>query len=228
MSDPAAVLTEKIQEHVKGNWLHSFEIDASKEVFVADNLEYRSRILSGIFATLFVDRSVLVLDEGSGVYPALAKRAGAGSVTASSASEATCELIGEVTEFLGAPAEVVNSRMIGFYDTDPYVDKQYGESFEFLVALGQIWPMYGAAGESFDAVVEACAFLVTDGLVFDWTDAEWAKPPPPPEYNRNEFFKALRKKFAYVTGFSESLIVAAGKLPDGGGNANDRGGNNDG
>lgn len=213
MTEPAAVLTEKIQQHVKGNWLHNFEIDSSKEVFVADNLEYRSRILSGIFATLFFDRSVLVLDEASGVYPALVKRGGAASVTASSANEATCDLIREVTEFLEAPAEVVNSRMVAFYDAEPYVDMQYGGSHEFLLALGQIWPMYGAAGQSFDAVVEAWAFMVTDGLVLDWTDAEWAKPPPPPEYNRIELFHALRKKFEYVTGYSDAIVVATGKLP---------------
>ena len=213
MADPAAELTAKIRDHVKGNWLHNFEIDASKEVYVADNLEYRSRILGGIFATLFWERSVLVLDEASGMYAALAGRAGAANVAAASANEATCDLIREVTEFLEAPAEAINSKMVAFYDNEPYVDEHYSERFEFMLALGQIWPMYGAAGQDFDAVVEACAFLVSDGLVFDWTDAEWAKPPPPPEYNRTEFFRALRKKFEYVTAVTDSIIVAAGKLP---------------
>jgi hypothetical protein len=221
MSDQAAALTEKIREHVKGNWLHNIEIAPSKEIFVADNLEYRSRILGGIFATLFVERSVVVLDEASGVYPALVRRAGAGEVTASSANEATCDLIREVTQFLDAPAEVVNSKLVAFYDSEPYVDMQYGEGFEFLLALGQIWPMYGAAGQSFDAVVEACAFVVSDGLVFDWTDAEWAKPPPPPEYNRAEFVRALGKKFDYVTAVSDAIVVAAGKLPPDGADAAD-------
>lgn len=135
-------------------------------------------------------------------------------MAACSANDLTCDLIREVVGFLDAPADVLNSRMVGFYESEPYVDMHYGDSHEFLLALGQIWPMFGAAGQSFDAVVEACAFLVTDGLVFDWTEAEWASPPPPPEYNRAEFCGALRKKFEHVTCYSDWLVVATGKLPE--------------
>lgn len=213
MSDRAEVLTQKIKEHVRGNWLHNFEIDSTKEVVVAENIGYRSMVLDRIFSTLFSDRSVLVLDEASGVWPTFVRRAGARYVAACSDNDLTCELIREVVDFLEAPVEVVNSKMVGFYYSEPYVDMRYGGKYEFLLGLGQIWPMFGASGQSFDAVVEACAFVVTDGLVFDWSDVEWAKPPPPLEYNRSEFCRALRKRFEYVMVYSNWLVVAVGKLP---------------
>jgi len=210
---PAERLTQKIKEHAGSNWIHDFEVRADKQIWSPENYAYRRRILEGLFATMLLDSSVLVLDEASGVYPALIARAGARSVAACSASDSTCELMTELWEFLDVRATALNSRMVAFYDSEPYVEMQYGDSFEFVVVLNQIWPMFNAAGQSFDALVEACAFPVTEGAVFDWTDAEWAKPAPPPEYNSAAFCDALRKKFEYVTQYSDWLIVAVGKLP---------------
>ena len=210
---PAEALSQKIQEHAGHNWVHKFSVDDDKRILPPDNLEYRNRVLQPVFASLLAGRSVLVLDDVVGIYPALLERAGAGPVTASSPNSATCELMAEVWEYLGVSAHALNSRMVAFYDAEPYVDKDQGEGHEFLVALNQIWPMFGAAGQDFDGVVEACAFMVTDGLIFDWTNAQWAKPPPPPEYNREAFAEALGKKFEYVTTYSDWLIVATGKLP---------------
>jgi hypothetical protein len=214
MSASAELVTEKIREHVKDNWLHQFTIDAEKSVLSEENFSYRRRILEGLFATLFVDRSVLVLDEASGIYPALIKRAGARSVAASSANAPTRELIAEVADFLETPTNVIDSHMVGFYDSEPYVDMAHGGSHEFLLALNQIWPLFRSAGQDFEVVVEACSYIVSDGLVFDWTDAEWASPPPPAHYTRAGFCAALAKRFDYVTCYSDWLIVAAGKLPE--------------
>jgi len=210
---PAELLTQKVKEHAGSNWIHNFTVDSAKQLVAPENMDYRRRILDAVFGSLLVSRSVLVLDEISGVYPALIDRAGAGRVAASSANDQTSDLMRELCEFLDVSATLISSRMVDFYDHEPHVDMQYGESHEFLVVLNQIWPMFGAAGQSFDAVVEACAFLVTDGVLFDWTDAEWATPPPPPEYNRPAFCSALRKKFEYVTVYSDWLVVAVGKLP---------------
>jgi hypothetical protein len=206
-------VTRRIKAHVKENWLHQFDIDDEGRISSAENFQYRRRILEGVFGTLFLDRSVLVLDEASGIYPALISRAGARAVAASSASESTCELIRDVVEFLEAPAEIVNSQMVGFYDSEPYADMQYSASYDFLLVLGQIWSMFRASSGSFEAVTEACAAVVTDGLVFDWTDAEWASPPPPPNYDRAEFCRALARNFEYVTCYSDWLVVAVGALP---------------
>lgn len=209
----SVTLTQKVVERVAGNWLHNFEIDADKRIITPENYSFRRRVLEAFFSSHFVDRSVLVFDEASGLYPTLIHKGGARSVTASSANQRTCELIQEVTKFLDAPAEVLNSKMIGFYEGEPYVDMEHGGRFEFLLALGQIWPMFGASDGDFDAIVEACAFFVTHGLVFDWTDAVWASPPPPAEYNLDAFLDALRRKFEFVTAFDNWLIVASGKLP---------------
>jgi hypothetical protein len=210
MSARAELLTRKLNQHVGDNWLHQFELRTDGEVSSPQNLSHRQQVLEGLFATLFAERSVLVLEEASGVYPALIKRAGAQAVAASSPYEATRDLISEVSEFLEAQIEIIPSRVVGFFQDEPYVDMQYGSSYEFLLALGRLWPMYRASGGSFDAVVEACAHVVTDGLVLDWTDATWASPPP--EYTRAAFCEALEKKFGYVTVYSDWLVVALGKL----------------
>jgi hypothetical protein len=208
-------LNTRIGAVAKGNWIHRFEVDGAREISTPESSAYRRRIFDGVFASLLVDRSVLVLEEGSGIYPALIHAAGAERVTASSTKEATRELIRDVWAFFDVPARVIDSRLVGFYDSEPYVDATHEAGHDFLVVLNQIWPMFGSSGQSFDAIAEACAFLVTDGLVFDWTDAEWATPPPPPEYNRAAFCAALRKKFEYVTCYSDWLVVATGKLPSG-------------
>ena len=210
---PAEALTQRIRDHAGNNWIHSFTIDASKELLPGDNVSYRRKILDYVFSSLLAKRSVLVLDEASGIYPALAARAGAASVAASSANADTRQLMQDVWEFLEVEAVAVDSRMLAFYDHEPYVDRQYEEAYEFLVVLNQVWPMFGAAGQSFDAIAEACAFFVTEGVVFDWTDAEWAQPPPPPEYDRDAFADALRKKFEHVTYYNDWLVVATGKRP---------------
>lgn len=212
IASPAAELTAKVRGYIKGNWIHKFELDDEGNVKWPDNQAFRMGILDGLFGSLLAGRSVLVLDEASGIYPALLERAGAQRVTACNANEDACDLMREVWSFLGVSPTAVGSRMLAFYDNEPYVDKQHGESHEFLLVLNQIWPMFGAAGGSFDAVVEACAFLVSHGVIFDWTDADWASPPPPPAYSREAFCDALAKKFDHVTVFSDWLVVATGKL----------------
>lgn len=217
-SSPAVnsqVINEKLKAHVGGNWLHNFTIDENRKLLAADPLTYRTRILEPVFASLFFDRSVLVLDEASGIYPALVSRAGAHTVSASSPSHRTCELIKEVTGYGGTPTDVVQSKMIAFHEDEPYVDMAHGDSHDFLLALGQVWPMFQAANEDFDAVVEACTFFVTSGLVFDWTNAEWATPPPPDHYSIEGFYDALRSKFEHVICFDNWLVVATMKLPAG-------------
>jgi hypothetical protein len=211
------VLNERIKTHVEGNWLHRFEVDADKNILAAESYSYRWRILEPVFASLFYDRSVLVLDEASGIYPALLSRAGARVVSASSPNQRTCDLISEVTGYL--ETNVVRSKMVAFYENEPYVDMDHGGGHEFLLALGQVWPMFGAAGQDFDALVEACAFFVTDGIVLDWTNAEWATPPPPEHYDIEGLCDALRLKFDYVISYDDWLVVATGKLPTGDGPA---------
>lgn len=207
------VLNERLKSQVRGNWLHNFEVDAAKEIHTVESYAYRRRNLESIFATLFVDRSVLVLDEASGIYSTLIHRAGARSVSASSGNRRTCDLVQAITEYLDAPTEVIHSKMVAFYEADAYVDMVHGEGHDFLLALGQVWPMFQVAGQSLDAIVEACAFFVTQGLVFDWTKAEWASPAPPDHYNLGAFCDALRLKFEHVTSYGNWLVVATGKLP---------------
>ena len=206
----AADLTKKIKDYVKGNWVHAFEIADDRTISTPENFTYRRRMFEGVFGSLLRDRSVVVLEEASGIYPVLLQRAGTGPITAASASPATCGLMREVWAFFDVEATDVNSRLVAFYDGVPYVDGHHREAFEFLLAVNHIWGLYTASGQSFDAVVEACAALVTDGLVFDWTGAEWASPPP--EYTRDAFCAALEKKFDYVTVYSDWLVVANSKL----------------
>ena len=212
-ADHAVRITERIRAHNKGDWVHDFEIGSDKEVTPPEPHIFRLKMLRGIFATLFAGRSVLVLGEGSGVYPALIAQDGATNVAGSNANEETCALMQEVWDFFGVEATAVNSRMLSFYDDDPYVDMEHGGAFDFLLVLNQIWPLFGASGGSFDAIVESCAFFVNHGLVFDWTDAGWANPPPPPEYNIGAFCEALRKKFEYVTVYGHQFVAAVAKLP---------------
>lgn len=206
-------LNEQIKQQVKGNWLHNFHVSANRQIISAESYSYRRKVLDHLFSTLFRHRSVFVLDEASGFYPALIHRAGCKSVTASNAQASACALMDELFGFLEIPATVHQSKVLAFYESEPYVDMQFGDSHDFLLCIGQLWPLFGASAESFDAVVEACAFFVTDGLVFDWNDAKWASPPPPASYNLSAFCDALRKKFQYVMCYSDWLVVAAGKLP---------------
>jgi hypothetical protein len=194
--------------------LPSFELRDDRSIVSADSYDYRRRCLEGLFRSLFLGRSVLVLDEASGFYPALVHRAGARAVTAANVDTRTCELIEEVSRFLEVEATVLRRQLLGFYEGEPYVDMEFKEAHEFLLALGQIWPMFGASGESLDAIAEACAFFVTSGVVFDWTDASWASPGPPPEYNLDALCAALRRKFEFVIVYGGWLVVAAGKLPE--------------
>jgi hypothetical protein len=209
----AEFLTRRIAEEGKGHWPHAFELGADGTIAALESSAYRARGLGEVFASLLADRSVLVLDEVTGVYPALLHRAGATVVSAAAGSEKRRNLIEEVTAFLDVPATVIDSKMVTFYEGEPYVDTAFAESHEFALVLGQIWRLFTTSGQSFDAIAEACAYLVTDGLIFDWTNAEWATPPPPPTYTRGELCAALRRKFEYVACYADWLVIAAGKLP---------------
>lgn len=209
----ASRLSEIVAEHVRGSWLHNFELRDDKTIVFPESYDYRRRCFESLFRSLFCDGSVLVLDEESGVYPALIHRAGARAVSAANVNRRSCELIETVTRFLEVEVTVLKQQLLSFYDGEPYVDMSLDERHEFLFALGRTWPLFGASAESFDAVVEACAFFVSKGLIFDWTDASWASPPPPPEYTLDEFCAALRRKFEFVTVYNGWLVVAVGKLP---------------
>ena len=212
-SAQAELLNAKLKELAASDWRHRFEVDAERRIVTPETYAYRRSVLDAVFGSLFCERSVLVLDEVSGFYPALIAAAGARKVSASCGHTGRYELISELAEFLGAPADVVNSEMLVFHECEPYVDQQFAESHQFLLALGKIWPLFKASGNSFDAVVEACEFFVTEGLVFDWEDANWASPPPPDTYNLSDFCSALARKFEFVTCYKDWLVVAAGKLP---------------
>jgi hypothetical protein len=212
----AKALTERIREHTKNSWIHDFEIGEDKDLTPQEPHQFRLRMLRGIFGTLLKGRSVLVLDEGSGIYPALVAQGGATEIAASSANDATCALMHDVWDFFAVEATAINSRMLSFYDDEPYVDMEHGGTHDFVLVINQVWPLFGASGGSFDAVVESLAFFARHGLVLDWTDAKWATPPPPPEYSLDNFCDALRRKFEYVTVFGHQFVTATGKLPSGG------------
>ena len=205
-------LNEKIKTIAGGDWCHRIELDEAGEYVPAENLRYRLVVLRQLFSSLFKNQTVLVLNESSGLYPVMIRRAGAGAVTANNISRDRCDLMQEMSSLFSAHSfEILNQSLVLFDGSQIFVDFDYEENHNFLFAQNAIWSLYNAAGQSFDDVVEACAHYVTDGLVFDWTNAEWANPPE--HYTRENFHAALRERFEYVLACNDWLTVALGKLP---------------
>ncbi len=210
---PVELLNERLRQLPDSDWRHRFEIGTDGRVVTPDSYGYRRKVLEAVFASLLRDRSVLVLDEVSGLHSTLLAQAAARKVSASSGDPDRCAFISEVTRALGVATDVVNSEMLAFENGEPYVDLELNERHDFLLALGKTWPLFNASAGSFDAIVEACTSFVTDGLVLDWDSAAWASPPPPGTYNIAAFARALGQKFEFVTCYGDWLIVAVGKLP---------------
>jgi hypothetical protein len=206
-------LNERIKTVAGSDWCHRIELDESGQFVPAENLKFRLRILEQLFGSLFRNQIVLVLNERSGLYPVMIRRAGAAAVTANNASRDLCAVMGEVSSFTGESIEILNQSLALFDGERIFVDPDYAESHNFLFAQNVIWSLYNAADQSFADVVQACAHYVTDGLIFDWNDASWADPPPPKHYNRENFHAALRERFEYVLACNDWLTVALGKLP---------------
>lgn len=177
-----------------------------------ESYAYRRRIYDALFASLFPQRSVLVLNEVSGMYAALAHRAGAMPVAASTVDPLAAAFMARAFDWLGAPVAVLESSMAAWHEGEVYVDMAHQEAFDCLLAIGQIWRLFREWG-SFDAIVEAWTFFVREAIVLDWNDANWASPPPPPEYNLDELVAALRRNFHFVVRYSDWLVVATSKLP---------------
>ena len=216
-SDDIASVRERLNEKIKNvagsDWCHRIELDEASEFLPAENLKYRLTVLRQVFGSLFKNQTVLVLNESSGLYPVMIKRAGAASVTANNLSQDRCEVMSELASFTGDSFDILNQSLALFDGSQIFVDFDYEESHNFLFAQNLIWSLYNAAGQSFPDVVEACAHYVTDGLVFDWNNAEWATPPPPEDYNRENFHSVLRERFEYVLACNDWLTIALGKLP---------------
>jgi hypothetical protein len=206
-------LNEKIKTVAGNDWLHRFALDDGGEFVPADNVKYRFSVLRQLFGSLFKNQTVLVLNEGSGLYPVMIKRAGAAAVTANNMSRDRCDLMRELSSFTGVAFEILDQSLMIFDGSQIYVDLDHAESHNFLFAQNVIWGLFNAAGQNFSDVVEACTHYVRDGLVFDWTNAEWANPKPPAHYNRENMLEALRERFEYVFAGNDWLILALGKLP---------------
>jgi hypothetical protein len=206
-------LNRRIQRIAEGDWCHQVELNENGELVPAENLSYRISVLRHLFNSLFRNQTVLVLNEASGLYPIMIKRAGATRVTANNVNPDRCALMMELSSFSRDHFEVLNQSMALFHASQIFVDFDHEERHNFLFAQNFVWDVYNAAEKNFSDVVEACAHYVTDGLVFDWTDAEWADPPPPKDYTRESFHSALRERFEYVLACNEWLTVALGKLP---------------
>lgn len=207
-------LNDRIKRIASSDWCHRIEIDAKNEFVPPENLRYRISVLRNLFGSLTQKRSVLVLNEVSGFYPALIKKAGASEVTANNPNRENCALMQELCLFTGEAFHILNHGMVVFDQSRIYVDIDHGKKHDFLFAQNQIWGLYNAAAQSFSDIVAACAHYVTDGLIFDWTDAKWANPPPPAEYNREAFHAALQERFEYVVACNEWLTLAMGKFPE--------------
>lgn len=208
----ASEVNAALQSQVGQNWLHKFDLTDDGQILSPESFSYRRRMYDAVFSTLLRRRSVLVLNEASGVYPALVYRAGAKEVAASTEDDGTAALIEDVLAFTAVPGGVLRSQMLTLVNGTVHVDQRYGAGFDALLAIGQIWPLF-RVWESFDAIVEACSYFVTEAVVFDWTDAEWASPPPPPEYRVERFVEALERKFEFVIRYSDWLVVAVSKRP---------------
>ena len=192
------------------SWCHNFDLAADGQFVPAESLRYRSTVLVGVFQSLFAGREVLVLDETTGLFPLLAARAGALRVTANNPNPRNCALMEMMARSFQVPLAIRNDALIKFEGSDILVDVQAGEKHAYMFVQNRIWPLYCAARRSFNDVVDACAHYVTDGVVIDWTDARWAKPPV--EYNRAAFHDALRRRFEFVLACNDWLTVALGKL----------------
>lgn len=210
--DVLAALREEFKTVRTGDWCHQFDLDDAGQFQPSDNLRYRHGVLVGLFRSLFRDRSVLVLDETTGLFPLLIAQAGARAVTANHVNPTNCQLARRLAAHFGVPVEVRNQALIRFEKPNVLVDIQDAGRHEFLFAQNRIWNLYAASGHSFDDVVEACAHYVSGGLVFDWTDARWANPPA--AYTRDNFHAALRRRFEFVLGVTDWLTLALGRLPE--------------
>lgn len=212
--EPAAThckLNEELKKLPGNDWCHQIEIAETGDFLPAENLKHRVSVLKGVFASLFKDQSVLVLNEYSGIYPSLIKRSGASAVTANNMNRQNCELMRDLSSFKGDSFEILDQALVLFDNGKIFVDLDLEEKYNYLFAQNQIWNLYNAAGRNFVNVIDACSHYVTDGLVFDWTDAKWANPPA--DFNRENFHAALRERFEFVIGGSEWLTIAVGKLP---------------
>src|SRR5688572_28280948 len=84
-------LSERIKAVAIHDWCHQFEIGEQGNFLPAENLSYRLKVLREVFQSLVKGKSVLVLNEVTGFYPVMIRRAGACSVRANNASRANCE-----------------------------------------------------------------------------------------------------------------------------------------
>jgi hypothetical protein len=206
-------LNDRIKRLSDVDWCHRFHFDDSGELVPDETLAYRVQVLKGLFESLFKNQTVLVLNETSGVYPMLAKRAGAATVTANSPNPESVETMRLLSSVTGNSFEVLNRNLVIFEASQIYVALDHKDGYNYLFVPNQIWGLYVTSGHSFADVVEACSHYVTDGLVFDWTDASWVDPPPSRDYSRQTFHDELRERFEYVLSCNDWLTVAVGKLP---------------
>lgn len=204
-------LNERLKKLPGSDWCHQFEVNETADFVPAENLKYRLSVMRGVFESLFKNRKVLVLNECSGFYPVMIKRAGASAVTANNMNPENCEVMKELSSLTGQSFEILSQPLVLFDSSKIFVDLDSAESYDFLFAQNLVWGFFNASSRNFTDVVDACAHYVTDGLVFDWTDAKWANPPE--DYNREDFHAALSQRFEYVLSCNDWLSVALGKLP---------------
>jgi hypothetical protein len=206
-------LNDQIKRLSDSDWCHRFQFDEKGELVPEEGLAYRVQVLKDLFESLFRNQTVLVLNETTGIYPMLIKRAGATTVTANNANPDNFETMKLLSSFTGDSFKILNRSLAIFEASKIFVDLDYKDSHNYLLVQSQIWGLYVLSGKRFADVVEACSHYVTDGVVFDWADASWADPPPPKDYNRQAFHNALRERFEYVLSCNDWLTVAVGKLP---------------
>jgi hypothetical protein len=208
-NDKIKELNNKIKNLVTNHWLHNFNISDDGELILQDSTSWCASCWKYAFGSLLKDKTILDIEEISGLYSILMAKVNPQHITISQSDTKYCELIDLLTQAFDIKADIINQKMIICQDGSIFVDKNYIEKFNYVFALNYLWSLY-ALCRDFDDIIEALSHYVTDGILMDWNEAKWANPPK--EYTLENFLIALRKKFKYVIHITGDIVIAIEKI----------------
>jgi len=207
-------LNDRLRVIAQEHWLHDFSVSEKRAIIPAERLKYRIAVLKAVLESLLPGKSLFIINENSGIYPALALACGASTVAVNNPSRKNCEFIRSLIDFFDIPVQVFTQNAFSFRGKRIYVDMKRYNDCDFVFCQGVVWNYYKTAGYNFQDVIEAAAFYAREGVLFNWDDAKWAIPQPPENYHIKAFCRPKGERFEHVVNIAGIFVLALNPLPN--------------
>jgi 16S rRNA G966 N2-methylase RsmD len=202
-------INELINNMYQDHWLYSYTINEENKIVPTKATLWHFNNVSTIFSSLFYDKTVCVLNGGSGLYAILAKINGAKEVYCFEEDSKNIDLMNNVLSFLDIDINIINKKFAAYRNDSIFIIPDLIEKFDYVFYWGLMpWNLYQTIS-NFDIIIQSLSYYTKNGIVGNFAENDTFGK----EYSIENYLNNFKKYYKYVTRiYSLDTIIALEKI----------------